>query len=186
MPVGGDRARSGDDVSAGGLPIIPDRKRAVVVLPENVALAVAVEISGTGNMPAARNQARIGNDMPAGGLPIVPERDHAATILPENIALAIAVEVKNGVEVGGRDEGDVLHSGAAGGHHGALEQGWSNGLGTVPGIDLTPKRDRAGYIHLKGEGAQDCVGWIGGDDLTIGRGIWHAELRNRCDAIVAG
>ena len=36
-----------------GLAVIPDRDRAVVVLPENVALAVAVEVAGADDMPAA-------------------------------------------------------------------------------------------------------------------------------------
>jgi hypothetical protein len=39
---------------------IPDRGVAIGVVPEDVAVAVPVEVTGTGNRPARRNDAKIG------------------------------------------------------------------------------------------------------------------------------
>src|SRR5947209_1671496 len=50
VPIGADVAEGYgcDDVDAVEL---PDRSRAVVVVPENVALAVAVDVAGVGDVP---------------------------------------------------------------------------------------------------------------------------------------
>ncbi len=91
-------------------PLIPDRDRAVVVLPENVALAVAVEVAGADDMPAAGIPVAIVCPVYA----IVPDRDRAVVALPENVALAVAVEVADAGQMpaGGYRSGD---GGRAGG-----------------------------------------------------------------------
>src|SRR6267378_415531 len=88
MPVAGDEV--GDHMSASSLAVIPDSNRAIDVLPEDVGVAVAIEVASAGNMPTAWHRA---SDVPAGGLTIIPDPDRAVVVLPENVGLTIAVEV---------------------------------------------------------------------------------------------
>src|SRR3974390_3540655 len=63
---------------------LPDRRRAVVVLPENVRLAVAVKIAAADDMPA-----RSGVPEPAAADKScaihLPDRRRAVVVLPENV-----------------------------------------------------------------------------------------------------
>ncbi len=53
----GNDTRIGHDMGRADLTIIPDRDRAIVVLPENIRVAAVVEVADTGDVPAVRNNA---------------------------------------------------------------------------------------------------------------------------------
>src|SRR5260221_151576 len=93
MPVAGDGTHIGNHVPTCGQAVIPDRDRAVIVLPENVALMVAVEVAGVDNMVTAWHHAGIGYRVPTRRQAVIPDRDCAVIVLPENVAFAVAVEV---------------------------------------------------------------------------------------------
>ena len=90
MPVAGDDASVGNHVPASGLAVVPNADRAVVVLPEDVGVAVAIEVAGAGDMPVAGHRA---SDVCAGGLAIVLDPDRAVVALPKNVGMTIAIEV---------------------------------------------------------------------------------------------
>src|SRR3954466_9677288 len=98
MPAVRDHARGADDLGVADLPIVPDRGCAVVVAPEDVALAVAVEVALAGDVPSGGDEARIGYPVRAGDLPIVPDRIGAVVIVPENVAMEVRVGVVGGFE----------------------------------------------------------------------------------------
>src|SRR5258708_32599026 len=91
MPVAGDGTHIGNHVPTCGQAVIPDRDRAVIVLPENVALMVGVEVADAGNMPTGWH--RGGDGVPTGWQAVIPDRDRAVVVLPENVDLDVAVEV---------------------------------------------------------------------------------------------
>ena len=83
----------------------PDRGRAVAVLPENVGLAVAVEVAGPRDVPA-RSRVRQSPASNEAGAVHQPDRELRAVIgLPENVGLAVAVEVASPRDVPVRSEG---------------------------------------------------------------------------------
>src|SRR5882762_4986856 len=88
MPVAGDEV--GDHMSASSLAVIPDSNRAIDVLPEDVGVAVAIEVASADNMIAAWRRA---GDVSGGGLPVIPDRDRAVVVLPEDVGMTVAVEV---------------------------------------------------------------------------------------------
>src|SRR5258708_5888716 len=63
VPVVGDDTGIGDQMRGPDLSVIPDRCGAVVVAPEDVALAVAVEVAGFGKMPAVGDGAGVGDQV---------------------------------------------------------------------------------------------------------------------------
>src|SRR4051794_586994 len=73
VPVARHDACAGHDVRGVDVAIIPDRHRAVVVAPENVALSVAVVIASIGDMPAIRYDVRVGNNMRRSDLAVIPD-----------------------------------------------------------------------------------------------------------------
>src|SRR5258708_23909866 len=77
----------------------PDRRQAIVVLPKNIGLAVAVEIGRCLDMPRGPN---IGQGRITDGRSAVhgPDRRQAIVVLPKNIGLAVAVEVVGRYECG--------------------------------------------------------------------------------------
>src|SRR5258707_677344 len=95
MPVAGDDAGIGDHMPTRGLTVVPDPDRAVVVLPENVAGAVAVEVATPGNMPAAGHRASIGDRVRACGLAVIPDEYRTVVVAPQNIGVTVSVEVAN-------------------------------------------------------------------------------------------
>ena len=64
----------------------------LIVEPENVGLAVAVEVSGSGDRPVERDAPKL---PPCTDLRAVhqPHADIAGGVAPENVALAVAIEV---------------------------------------------------------------------------------------------
>src|SRR5258708_30142946 len=91
MPVAGDGTHIGNHVPTCGQAVIPDRDRAVIVLPENVALMVGVEVADAGNM--ATGWHRGGDGVPTGSRTVIPDPDRAVAVVPQNVAFAVAVEV---------------------------------------------------------------------------------------------
>src|SRR5689334_21687878 len=70
----------------------PDRRLAIVVLPQDVGFAVAVEIPGPDDVPARPGIAEAGAG--DGGRPVgLPHRRLAAVVLPEKIGPAVAIDV---------------------------------------------------------------------------------------------
>src|SRR6266436_4002174 len=70
----------------------PDRYVAAGVIPEKVALTIAVEVAGFGDRPAGRGEADTSSQ---GDLRAIhqPDSHVAAGVAPKNVALAVAVEV---------------------------------------------------------------------------------------------
>ena len=72
----------------------PDRSRAVVALPQNVGVAVAVELAARLDLPIRPRIERTGGTE---GQHITavhqPDRGGAIAVLPQNVGLAVAVEV---------------------------------------------------------------------------------------------
>src|SRR5512133_2457299 len=91
VPIGADVAEGYgcDDVAAVEL---PDRRRAVVVAPDDVVLAVAVEIAGVGDVPVGPDvaQERRADDLTAVEL---PDRCRPVVVAPQDVAVAVAVEI---------------------------------------------------------------------------------------------
>ena len=70
------------------------RGRAVVVLPENVGLAVAVEIAGGRHMPARPRVVQRTAGRQRRSVPSISQTARvAAVVLPENVGLAVAIEI---------------------------------------------------------------------------------------------
>ena len=63
MPLGADLADGGEPVRGGDLAVVPDEHRAIVVPPQNIVMAVAVEIADSRDVGAAGNDARRGDGM---------------------------------------------------------------------------------------------------------------------------
>src|SRR5208282_251155 len=112
--------RHGGDVRGGGVQDrgaihLPDRHVAGRVVPENVGLAVAVEVAGADDRPAGGG--RHGGDVRGGGVQDrgavhQPDRHIAGRVAPENVAHAVAVEVAGADDrPGGRHGGDVRRGG---------------------------------------------------------------------------
>src|ERR1700694_1928351 len=122
MPVAWDAARADDHVPTCSLAVIPDRDRAVVVLPEDVGVAVAIEVAGAGNMPAARHRAGTDDHVPR--LAVIPDRDRAVVVPPEGVGVAVAIEV-----AGAGNMPAARHRAGTDDH--------------VPGLAVIPDRERA-------------------------------------------
>ena len=71
---------------------LPHRDLALGVLPEDVGLAVAVEVAGVGDVPIGADRADrgVGGDVVAVHL---PHRDLAAVVVQQDVGLAVAAEV---------------------------------------------------------------------------------------------
>src|SRR3954468_18858279 len=93
VPAARQRTCSGHGVRRARLGVIPDRGGAIVVAPEDVVMAIAVEIADAADMRAVRYNARIGNPVGAAHLAIVPKRDRAIVVAPKDVVAAIAVEI---------------------------------------------------------------------------------------------
>ena len=79
--------------------ISPDRRRAVVVLPQDVGLAVAVEVAGALDVPARpRIERADGTDADRVGAVHQPDRGRAVVVLPQDVGLAVAVEVAGALD----------------------------------------------------------------------------------------
>ena len=70
----------------------PDHGRAIIVLPENVGVAIAVEVADAHGVPA-RSRVRQSPGSNDAGAVHQPDHRCAVTVLPENVGLAVAVEV---------------------------------------------------------------------------------------------
>src|SRR5258708_14193816 len=90
VPVVGDDTGIGDQMRGPDLSVIPDRCGAVVVAPEDVALAVAVEVAGFGKMPAVGDGAGVGDHVSPAFLPVIPDRGRAVALAPGHVALALS------------------------------------------------------------------------------------------------
>src|SRR5258708_12336394 len=95
MPVAGDDAGIGDHMPTRGLTVVPDPDRAIIVLPENVAVAVAVEVATPGNMPAAGHRASIGDRVRACGLAVIPDEYRTVVVAPQNIGVTFSLHIPN-------------------------------------------------------------------------------------------
>src|SRR5262245_38699209 len=73
---------------------VPQVDLAAVVAPQDVGLAVAVEVGRLGDMPAQVDHPEVlaGEADPGPGL-AVPQVDLAAVVAPKEVGLAVAVEV---------------------------------------------------------------------------------------------
>ena len=72
----------------------PDRRRAVAALPQDVGLAVAVEVAGALDLPARPRIERAGGtDSHRVDAVHQPDRRRAVAALPQDVGLAVAVEV---------------------------------------------------------------------------------------------
>src|ERR1700738_3477905 len=89
MPVAWNAAGVGDHVPTCSLAVIPDRERAVLVLPEDVGVAVVIEVAGAGNMPAARHPAGTDDHVSTCGLAVIPDRHRAVVVSPEVVGVAV-------------------------------------------------------------------------------------------------
>src|SRR6516164_7418745 len=80
---------------------LPDGRRAVAALPEQVALSVAVEVAGADQVPgrAGIGKRRTADDA---GAVHLPDRRGAVVVLPQQVALSVAVEVDGADQVPGR------------------------------------------------------------------------------------
>src|SRR6516164_3658393 len=80
---------------------LPDGRRAVAALPEQVALSVAVEVAGADQVPgrAGIGKRRTADDT---GAVHLPDRRGSVVVLPQQVALPVAVEVAGADQVPGR------------------------------------------------------------------------------------
>src|SRR5207245_9378970 len=88
----------------------PGRGRAVVVLPENVGLAVGIEIARADRVPG-RTRIETGVRPKAYARAIhLPDRGRAVGVLPQDAAMAVAVEVAQCgvVDVGDRRDDRLI------------------------------------------------------------------------------
>jgi hypothetical protein len=102
VPIGGDRGVRDRALRLNLLAIhLPDIDLAAVLTPENVAVAIAVEIVDALDVPIARDRKAHDSALRLNLLAIhLPDIDLAAAVLtPENVAVAIAVEVTDALDV---------------------------------------------------------------------------------------
>src|SRR4029077_16197341 len=93
----------------------PHRGRAAVVLPQNVSLAVAIEVGGVLGVPRG---ARVGERRPrrrnaGAGVVHQPHGRRAAGVLPQDVRPEVAVEIVRNLGLNGDDDGDGGRCGAA-------------------------------------------------------------------------
>src|SRR5205085_2535741 len=94
VPIIRDHARARDGMCSADLAVVPDRHRAVVAAPENVVVAVAVEVARARDMRRTRNHARLPYPTRPASLPAALNRTGDPAVVfpaPSNPGLPVAV-----------------------------------------------------------------------------------------------
>src|SRR5208282_415348 len=186
---GPDARRHGGDVRGGGVQDrgavhLPDRRVAGRVVPENAALAGAVEVAGSADRPGA---GRHGADVRGGGVQDrgavhQPDRHVAGRVAPENVAIAVAVEVAGADDRpgAGRHGADVRGGGIQ--DRGAVHQPDRHVAGRVVPEQVGPT------VAVEVAGADDRPGGRHGGDVRRGgvqdRGAVHLPDRHVAGRVV--